>query len=250
MDSAVPQGAGAGWGLRLMQYLGGKERIAGQIAGFLQGNLRHEDDYIEPFVGGASVISRINHPHRTASDANAALICMWRSVCDGSFVPPGAVTESEYRRLMKDRDTTDPMTAFVGFGCSFGGKWFGGFARSGKRNYASNARNSVLKKAKGLSGVHWIAADYRSLRYPERCVVYCDPPYDGVQTGYDATAPFSHEEFWEFIRSISNGNRKVFISSYAAPSDFDVVFEEKRRLEMHSKTAPKTRVERIFRWSP
>ena len=37
--------------------------------------------------------------------------------------------------------------SFVGFGCSFAGKWFGGYARSNdKRNYAKMAKNSLNKK--------------------------------------------------------------------------------------------------------
>ena len=50
----------------------------------------------------------------------------------------------DYIRTHKDEDHV--LTGFVGFGCSFGGKWFGGYARNaGGTNYAAQSKRSLLK---------------------------------------------------------------------------------------------------------
>ena len=61
------------------------------------------------------------------------------------------ISEEEYK-LAKTRK--DHLKAFVGFGCSFAGKYFGGYARgSEERNYCSNAKHSILKKHKTMQDV-------------------------------------------------------------------------------------------------
>ena len=62
-----------------MQYMGGKQRIAKQIASLLQ-PLLGSGYYVEPFVGGAAVAAQLNHPHRIAADLNESLITLWRAL--------------------------------------------------------------------------------------------------------------------------------------------------------------------------
>ena len=77
--------------------------------------------------------------------------------------------------MQSEKDPLDPLTAFVGFGCSYSGKWFGGLAKDGNgRNYALNAYNSLMKKAKTFKDVEFSHKSYLDYT-PTDYLVYCDP---------------------------------------------------------------------------
>jgi DNA adenine methylase len=201
-----------------MQYLGGKSRIAKQIARVIA-DLRQPDQlYIEPFIGSCSVFHLIPEP-KIGFDAHRDLILMWRAVQEG-WVPPESLSEQEYNAL---RDSpSSPLRGFAGFGCSFGGKWFGGYARNRRGdNYCRQAKNSVLVKRAGLSGAVLGRCDYRSVASPPGSIVYCDPPYAGT-TSYSLYV--DHGDFWRWVREQSREST-VLVSEYEAPSDFRVVAE-------------------------
>ena len=71
---------------------------------------------------------------------------MWKALQNG-WIPPNDISEEEYKYIRENKNENMALTSFVGFGCSFAGKWFGGYARSNdKRNYAKMAKNSLNKK--------------------------------------------------------------------------------------------------------
>jgi DNA adenine methylase len=204
-----------------MQYFGGKQRIAKKLAEVIAPIARERGCYVEPFVGGAAVMAAIDAPVRIGSDVNAALITMWRALANG-WQPPDTVSEEEYAMVKARNDHTDPFTAFVAIGCSFSGKWWGGYARNAiGHNYALSAVRSLKKKLTTLHGVDWRVSDYRKLEYPKNSVIYCDPPYQGT-TGYaGAPGKFNWFEFWQFYRDKSFAGHAVFVSEYSAPDDFE-----------------------------
>lgn len=157
------------------------------------------------------------------------------------------VSEADYTKINKARDPNDPMTSFVGFGCSFAGKWFGGYARGdGDRNYASNAASSLQQKIATLRNVRWENSDYRALDYPPRSVIYCDPPYQGTTQYGGAPETFNWDEFWNFCREKSRLNHIVFVSEYAAPLDFICVKEIKTKLDIRTSNGVNARTEKLF----
>jgi len=165
------------------------------------------------------------------------------------WVPPAIVTEEEYQQYSKIRDLSDPMTAFVGFGCSFSGKWFGGYARDVKgitdSSYARKARNSLMRKVEGFQKINWRCSNYHSLSVPDGAVVYCDPPYAGT-TEYKGVAEFDSDAFWEWTRILSK-KATVFISEYSAPDDMNLVFSIDRRLQMQTNDQDNVpRIEHIY----
>jgi len=179
---------------------------------------------------------------RVASDANVALITMYKALQNG-WIPPHDMSEDEYERVKNTRDDNDPLTAFAGFGCSFAGKWFGGLASSEVRNYVSNAKNSVMYKAGRIVGVKFCSGDYRDYR-PHGELVYCDPPYSGM-TGYDAVGYFDSDEFWNVMRQWSINNT-VVVSEYSAPQDFVCVKEMLVKTDMCVGGKKDHRIERLF----
>lgn len=209
-----------------MQYLGGKGKIAKQIAQVLK-NLREPGQpYLEPFLGGASVFVEMedcpgNSGPRIGSDIHQPLITMWNAVLSG-WVPPDSLSEDEYRTLKENRNPENPLTAFAGFGCSFAGKYFGGYARG--HVSASGTAKSVVRKAARMTHSVLFCNDYRDWYGAEDCLIYCDPPY-ATTTGYAGTDKFDHQEFWYWVRQMSKHNT-VLVSEYTAPEDFTPVWSD------------------------
>lgn len=229
-----------------MQYFGGKQRIAKKLSVFIQPYVNGASTYVEPFVGGAAMLAAIDSPIKIAGDLNPFLITLWKSLSKG-WEPPSEITEQKYAEVKAAMREDDPLTAFVGFGCSFAGKWFGGYARGEEgRNYASNAAGSLKKKMKTLANVKWHFSDYASLPFPKGSVIYCDPPYQGT-TQYGAVTSFNWERFWDWCRDQSMVGNKVFVSEYNAPKDFDCILEVKTKLDIRTKDGVQPpRIERLF----
>jgi DNA adenine methylase len=224
-----------------MQYLGGKSKIRKQIAGFLAG--KPNLPYLEPFVGGGWVLQEISGRRRLASDANSALITMYQALQRG-WVPPDSLSEEEYANLKGIQDPSDPLTAFAGFGCSFAGKWFGGFARAaGRPAYALSTSRSLMKQLPLIQDVEFRHCFYWDHK-PEGYLIYCDPPYAGT-TPYDGVGKFDHERFWVTMREWSKSNI-VLISEYTAPLDFEEVANFNSRMGMTADGERGVRNEKLF----
>lgn len=137
---------------------------------------------------------------------------------------PEQISEEEYKYIREHKDEDKVLSGFVGFGCSFGGKWFGGYARNKTgTNYALQSKKSLLKDMNNLMDAEFICKDYRDVELPRDCIVYAVPPYDNT-TGY-GKEKFNSEEFWEYMREISK-EHVVFISEQTAPDDFVSIWEK------------------------
>lgn len=229
-----------------MQYLGGKSRIADAIADTIK---KHSTNtlYVEPFLGAASVAERLVPPFENAllSDAHPDLMMMWRAVLDG-WVPPTTLSEDEYRELK----TAEPsaLRGFAGFPCSFGGKWFGGYARDPRygRNYADVASRSIQQKVKRLQGATTVHANYQDLTFDKaNAVVYADPPYASV-TPYKGVPPFDSEGFWIVMESWADAGAEVFVSEYTAPERWVAVWEQEVKSSLAGKGSDREVRERLF----
>jgi len=230
-----------------MQYFGGKFRTRKQLAAFLHGlNRLKPTKYFEPFVGGAWVLQEVKAISRTASDGNKSLITLYKHLQNG-WIPPENISEEDYSYYKMHKDPTDPMTAFVGFGCSFGGKWFDGYAkgRPEQPNYAASAKRTLLKQLPLIKDVEFVDGLFHE-HNPTGCLIYCDPPYQGT-TNYGAFSGFNHNLFWQTMRSWSENNT-VVISEYAAPDDFVCVKEMSSLMGMSSdiKGLRLNRIEKLF----
>lgn len=229
-----------------MRYFGGKSKTAESIAAILNSRIQDGVDYyLEPFCGACWVSVRVTHPLKMLCDRNSALISMWECLRDG-WIPPEHVSEEEYRQAKYLQDS-NPLKAFIGFGCSFAGKWFGGYCRDAKGcNYAMRAKNSCLSKIKHLSNSNFLCIDYRDLT-PVNALIYCDPPYAGT-TPYNAIGAFDSSTFWDRMRFWSKKNI-VIISEYSSPKDFQEIaaFPTKTGIR-NKKGAVEQRIERLFQY--
>ena len=226
-----------------MRYLGGKFRVRKALGAFINERLEGRD-YYEPFVGAAWVLGEITAKNRFASDYNPWLITMWQELQKG-WVPPENVSEELFKKYKKERPLNDPMTAFCGFGCSFGGLWFSTYARDNRgTNYAASASRSLLKHLPYIATAQFKFCSYKDLE-PVDSLIYCDPPYQNT-TSYGAVEAFNHDEFWQKVREWSKRNA-VLVSEYQAPEDFVCVQEFQSKMGLRNKAKDQeVRSERVF----
>lgn len=209
-----------------MQYMGGKHRIRKQIATTLFPYTMQHKYYIEPFVGGFNITwalmeMGINIPV-AALDISQPLISMYKAVQTG-WAAPTALTRDEYYNAMELPDT-DPLKGFAGYLCSFGGKYFGGYAQAtNKQNYVLNGHRAIEKRRKYIERAVFRCSDYRKLTTLSDTLIYCDPPYINM-TGYKYNKGFDHTIFWNWVREMSRNNT-VIVSEYTAPDDFKCIKE-------------------------
>jgi DNA adenine methylase len=191
-----------------MRYLGGKAKIAGKIANEINKVLYPDQLFYDVFCGAGHIVSAVQSTNRHANDIGP-IVHLLEAVSNG-WEPPTELTQEEYYAA-KNLPTTDPMHSFAGYGCSFAGKLWGGYARDDKashRFYARGTANSLKKAALSLRGVKFTNLNYTDLKIPDNAVVYCDPPYAG-KTGYGFE--FNWDEFYDWV---SNQKCTVLVSEY------------------------------------
>ena len=236
-----------------MKYLGGKYRVATEISDYINSVIGKEQPYWEPFVGAAWILRKVKATRRFASDINPYLISMWNAALNG-WIPPENISEDEYKAIKENKGNYPPeLVAFTGFATSFGGKWFGGYARNADpgRNYAREGSRSILRALPGIAGTEFFAANFLETEPPaSAAMIYCDPPYNDM-TRYDYAPTFDHEAFWDRVRELESAGHNVIVSEYEAPSDFQVVLEIGTKTDLRIANGKKGgRVERVFSMSP
>lgn len=165
---------------------------------------------------------------------------MFNALQDG-WMPPTYVSEEDYQKAKINQDKEPHVAGFVGFACSFAGKYWGGYARDkkggGTGNYALRGHNSILKKMKTLQDAEFTCKDFRELDY-DNCIVYCDPPYKNTTPYYKKIlGEFPYDEFLEWVHNQSKKNI-VLVSEYKhnVPKGANIVLEIPSRTSIRDKT--------------
>ena len=213
-----------------MWYMGGKYRQSRAIVECLRPYAEDGFTYVEPFCGGmwsAARVCRDLRPGRVIlSDINKPLMLLWdRVLREGTDWLPTDMREIEENyQHYKHSGEDDPLIAWYGVACSFGGKWFGGVARSNGRTDFEPQRRSTARKADALRpySPELYCMSYQVLEIPDGAVVYCDPPYEGRTKGHHFDT-FDYGEFWQWVRDLS-ARCTVFTSCFDAPDDFRDVY--------------------------
>jgi DNA adenine methylase len=211
-----------------MQFQGGKARQAKAIGQLLKTVDR--PCYLEPFVGGAWVLKEVAQHFQkvTASDLHLDLVLLYQALQEG-WEPPSEVSEDEWRR--QRRAEPSALRAFVGYGTSFGGRWFEGYARNGHSNYAAVSQRSLMKKAAVIQNTAFGWCDYAQHQPGESDLVYCDPPYIG--TKHLTQLPrFDHHRFWHTMESWVAAGATVFVSERTAPEGWRPVLTQQRQTSL------------------
>lgn len=236
-----------------MRYVGGKQRIAKRIAEVILSGSPDADTYVEPFVGGGAVgaVLGSRFDHAAYSDSQEDLILMWDALNRGEYFPE-AITREEWEDLRGGPPS--PLRGLAGFGGSFSGKWFSGYAKGGfqsdgtPRNHYGESLRRARKDIVGMRGrisTSFTCQSYSNIVGAPGTVIYADPPYEGT---YNYGVSFDHREFWATAGRWSFEGSDVYVSEYAAPEWAEVVLEAEIRVS--SKTTAQGRnlvTERLFK---
>lgn len=232
-----------------VQYLGGKSKLAKHIATIIDSDRSDGEPLWDLCCGAANVIAAASDKGpRYAVDVVPCLVRLLCEVRDGTFVPPAEVSREHYAELkaraIANPCDSDPLLAFVGFGLSWGAKWFAGYATNASgRNYTRAAINKITKGAAALRGVEFICSAWHEQRRRISGTVYLDPPYAGT-TGYRAAPAHDAAQFWLMADTLARQAhvRQVFVSEYTAPAHW----YEIAQWEGHKDINRGTRIERLF----
>lgn len=221
-----------------MQYFGGKQRISKSLSEFLNSQLREGQPFVDLFCGSCNVISKIDDGRlRIANDKHRYLIEMWKRLQNG-YELPDEINEEQYKYIKNNKEEDLCLTGFVGFGCSFAGKWFGGYARNKKGdNYCLRSKKSTMSKLNKLKDCTFYNKDYKDVDIPYGSMIYCDIPYlNTTQYCSNEVGKFNHDEFYKWVRDNSD-KYDIYISEYKKniPDDFKVVWEMKSRKSIRDK---------------
>lgn len=228
--------------------MGSKNRLAKDLAPIIQSYITSETKgYLEPFVGGANMIDKINHHNKIGCDINEYLIAMWKAIQNG-YEPPKDITKDEYDKIRENKDIyPKELVAIAGFCSTYNAKWFGGYAnkvitKTGvTRNYYDESIRNILKQKENIKNVKFKCLSYKDIKNINGYVIYCDPPYQDT-TKYNFE--FNHEDYWEWVRKMSKSNI-VLCSEYNAPADFVEIYRKEVTTTL-DKNSRKKDIEKLF----
>lgn len=234
-----------------MKYMGSKARFAKEILGIVLKDRLPGQNYVEPFAGGMNMVCHATG-NRVANDVHPYLIPMWEALV-GGWIPEKVAKETYYAIRKNPEIYPMHLVGWVGFNCSYSGKWWGGFAGETKtklgtvRDYQAEAIKNVLAQVPSIKGVKFTNKSYLELVIPDNSIVYCDPPYAGTTEYAHA---FDHTGFWSWVRNLKQQGHTAFVSEYSAPADFTCVWEKEAKSSLSANGTcggNKVSVERLFR---
>lgn len=240
-----------------MRYVGSKNRLSKELAPIIQSYITDETvAYIEPFVGGANMIDKINHHNKIGSDVHKELIELLKYTRDKSELMPSTISEEEYTHVKNNKQQyEDWYVGLVGFCASFGARYFEGYARGYKadgitpRDQSSEGIRNLQKQSKDIQDItfeHKSFLDYNPSEY-KNCVFYLDPPYR--KTKKYSTGSFPYKEFDKWAIELAKNNT-VLISEYTMPEDkFECIWRKEVKVGISGQgdIKNKKRVEKLFK---
>ena len=236
-----------------MQYLGGKSRIAKELAKVIRDQVGPDRTFWDPFCGGLSMSLALGGDG-LISDVSLPLISLYRAVASG-WIPPREVTHTQYV-LARGLEDTDPMKGFCGFGASFGGKYWGGYARHdprpGRSSLAHNSQRLLLANVpelirRGCVFDHASFFDWTPWAWSG--FIYADPPYQST-TAYKGTNRLDHVRFWSTCQTWVRMGVPVFVSEYQCPVPARVIWEKSVPVQVKGGTQAMAGLERLFQVLP
>lgn len=217
-----------------MIYVGSKNRLSKYIVPIIQSYITDETiGYLEPFVGGANIIDKIECKNKIGYDIHEYLIECLKSLRDG-WIPPYEVSREDYIKTKESQSFMPKnLVGYIGFELSFGAKWFGGYAKRDDKKHRGDiySYKSCMKQAPNLKGIKFECMDYEVIKNLKGYVIYCDPPYRG--TLKYKTKEFDYERFYDWCREMSQNNT-VLISEYWMPNDFECIWEKESKVLIDS----------------
>lgn len=234
-----------------MKYVGSKNRLSKELAPIIQSYITDNTvAYIEPFVGGANMIDKIEHHSKIGSDIHKELITLHIYNRDSVNLIPDTISEDEYKKVKNNKENYDLWyLGLVGFCGSFGARYFEGFARrKNGDDVPAQAIRSLKKQSPNIQDIDFKVSsflDYKPSDYKD-CVFYLDPPYRNTKRY--STGGFPYEEFYEWAIELAKNNT-VLISEYNMPeNNFKCIWSKDVKVGVSGQgdIKNKARVEKLF----
>lgn len=238
-----------------MRYVGSKNRLSKELAPIIQSYITNDTvGYLEPFVGGANMIDKIECKKKVGCDIHRQLIALLQFAQENVDQIPDRILEDEYKQVQQNKEKfPDWYVGLVGFCASFGAKYFGGYARNSRNDnsgeWSAGAIRNLKKQVPNLHNIEFRNIKFQDLPLDKirGCVIYCDIPYRGT-TKYK-TEKFPYEEFYSWIKSASVYNT-VLISEYSMPDEFTCIWQREVKTMINSNKAvgdsKNNRIEKLF----
>lgn len=238
-----------------MKYMGSKARHAKELLPIILKDHTPDMWYVEPFVGGANMISRVDikiAPKRIGFDCNEYVIELFKALQNG-YRPPENINLDFYNHVRENKDCYDKATAAcVGLCFTYSAKWFGGFIGNSNdvvckgRDRLGESYRAVEKARKEAEGVIFEHRSVFELDFSKsgKCTIYCDPPYRDTTKYKDN---FDHERFYDWCVDRHKEGHNVFVSEYWMPEDrFECIWQKEVNNSLTKDTGSKRGVEKLF----
>jgi site-specific DNA-adenine methylase len=214
-----------------MRYVGSKNKLSKELAPIIQSYItQNTKGYLEPFVGGANMIDKIQCKKRIGCDIHEELIELLKYAQEFSGLLPERILEDKYIEVKNNKDKYEKwFVGLVGFCASFSAKYFGGYARDSKDDnsgkWSAGAIKNLKKQAPNLEGIDFKCTSFLDLPLDKinNYIIYCDIPYRDT-TKYK-TEKFPYEEFYKWVKDMSVHNT-VLISEYNMPEEFECIWQK------------------------
>lgn len=230
-----------------MRYVGSKRRLAPYLLPFINWGLERypNGSYIEPFVGGANMICKVQHHTRIGYDANKWLIALLNEARTNPDAIRNAMCPSKdaFKYIKYHPEIFYPWyVGLVGLLPTYANKWMESYNEHNAPGTFSGSMKHLLEQ--NLEGIHFINSYFDRIPTGKGNVIYCDPPYkhsDFYGMG------FNHELFCDWVRNESSRNI-VFVSEYEMPSDFECIWSMPIKPGINHKAT--IREEKLFIYNP
>lgn len=235
-----------------MRYVGSKNKLSKELAPIIQSYITKDTKgYLEPFVGGANMIDKIQCSNKIGCDIHEELIELLKYTQKFSNLLPERILEDKYIEVKNNKDKYEKWyVGLVGFCASFGAKYFGGYARDSKDDnsgkWSAGAIKNLKNQASNLDKINFVCCNFLELPKEDikDYVIYCDIPYRNT-TKYK-TEKFPYDRFYEWVKEMSIHNT-VLISEYSMPEEFECIWEKEVKVNLDSaREKGDNRVERLY----
>lgn len=211
-----------------MVYPGSKKRLSKDLIKIIQPliNDNNIELYVEPFVGGANLIDKINCKKRVGYDINKYLIALLQFMQnkDNCYIIPKFISKEQYTAVKQaylngnTNGYEDWFVGLCGFCLGYNGKFFDSYSYENKskdRNYYDERVRNIAKQ--DLTGIEFVCKDFKDI-VVHNALIYCDPPYKNTSKLYENNT-IDQTEFYEWCKQMKSNNNIILISEYEMPKD-------------------------------